>query len=180
MAVIKKRPEFEHSEQAIIKQFIRDYNFTKRYEIILPNCYTQHDNEADLFAIRKSGFCDEFEIKISRSDFLADSKKEIRYREYEAGEYRRMSRGEPDPALMPKRDALLYGFLSNYFSYAVKEGIASVEEVPEQFGFITVDDRGRIRVIRGAKRLHPVKMPVEKRYQIARKLSFRYLDLLRR
>ena len=53
----------------------RDNNW---YDLMIPNCYTAHDNEADFFAVRKSGFCDEFEIKVSRSDLLNDKKKIVR------------------------------------------------------------------------------------------------------
>jgi hypothetical protein len=35
-----------------------------------------HEWEADLFTVTKSGYAYEFEIKVSRSDFLADFKKE--------------------------------------------------------------------------------------------------------
>jgi len=47
----------------------------KRYDVMVPRCMTQTDSEADLLGIRKSGFCDEFEIKLSRDDFLKDRKK---------------------------------------------------------------------------------------------------------
>ncbi len=54
------------TEKDIIRAVVNSKNtLSTTYEVAIPNCYTQHDNEADLFFIRKSGFCDEVEIKTS-------------------------------------------------------------------------------------------------------------------
>lgn len=76
--------DFKHTEQSIIDILARSQNrICTSYEILIPNCYTQHDNEADLFAVRRSGLCDEFEIKVTRADFFNDSKKIVNYRDAE-------------------------------------------------------------------------------------------------
>lgn len=50
-----------------------------RQHIIVPNCYinfgTSADHECDLLIIKKSGYAEEVEIKMSKSDFKADFKK---------------------------------------------------------------------------------------------------------
>jgi len=50
------------------------YN-SDRYEMLLPNVYVKNSCEMDLLGVRKSGFIDEIEIKMSKSDFNADFKK---------------------------------------------------------------------------------------------------------
>lgn len=50
-----------------------------RQHIIVPNCFinfnTSKPHECDLLIIKKSGYADEVEIKMSRSDLKADFKK---------------------------------------------------------------------------------------------------------
>jgi len=50
-----------------------------RQHIIVPNCYinfgTKADHECDLIVIKRSGYAIEIEIKMSKSDFMADFKK---------------------------------------------------------------------------------------------------------
>ena len=60
-------------ELAIVKRYgIRSH-------IIVPNCYinfgTSADHECDLIIIKRSGYAEEVEIKMSKSDFKADFKK---------------------------------------------------------------------------------------------------------
>jgi len=50
-----------------------------RQHIIVPNYYinfgTSIDHECDLIIIKRSGYAEEIEIKMSKSDFMADFKK---------------------------------------------------------------------------------------------------------
>lgn len=50
-----------------------------RQHIIVPNCYinfgTSADHECDLIVIKRSGYAEEIEIKMSKSDLKADFKK---------------------------------------------------------------------------------------------------------
>lgn len=54
-------------------------HYDTRQHIIVPNCYinfgTSADHECDLLIIKKSGYAEEIEIKMSKSDFKADFKK---------------------------------------------------------------------------------------------------------
>lgn len=159
----------------------------RRYELMVPNCYTSHDNEADVLAVRKSGLCDEFEIKVSRSDFFNDAKKIVatRQADWRNGEYHEWNQnGSPRPAPWEKLkyDALLAGEMTcNYFWYVIKEGIVTPDEVPEWAGLITVRDDPfpyRLhRVIRHPKRLHANKMSDKELYKLTRKLHFRYWSM---
>ncbi|QYW06163.1 hypothetical protein KASIA_p119 [Shewanella phage vB_SspS_KASIA] len=146
------------------------------YQIGIPNCYTTYDNEADLFFIRKSGFCDEVEIKVSRSDLLADKKKRVNYREAVDGEwYWKMNGAEFAPYSKEKHIALKDGDLHcNYFWYALKEGIGGLGDIPTFAGLINIHENGRVAVIRQPARLHTNKLDADKKYQLALKCGYRF------
>ncbi len=146
------------------------------YDIGVPNCYTSHDNEADLFFIRGSGFCDEIEVKVSRSDLLADKNKRVCYRRLEADEWYWESDGvEFCPSTKPKYEALEDGdMMANYFWYAIKEGIGDITDIPKFCGLIVVKDNGQINIIKSPDRLHRGKITPEQKYKIAKKCCYRY------
>ncbi len=164
------------------------------YDCLVPKCYTTHDNECDLFAIRKSGLCDEFEIKVTRSDFLNDAKKKVAIRESlffgvdENHEDRKhydkrdkLSHEKWKKLLAPwekiKHEALVDGNTSvNYFWYVVKHDIVDLCDLPDWAGLIKIFDNGKMRVIRSPIKLHRNKVDDTFKFNIARKLGFRYWD----
>lgn len=180
--------EFEYTEKNIIKILAKMQRaMCTSYDVLIPNCYTSHDNEADLFAIRKSGLCDEFEVKISRSDFFNDAKKAINYRdcdwngideEYLLNEPNWRAKKLLAPWQKLKYQALCDGDMSaNYFWYAIKSGIVDLEEIPSFAGVIVIFDDGEWQIKRRPKKLHSNKMPFEERFRLARKLGYRFWDL---
>lgn len=152
----------------------------RRYEIMLPNVFVQHDSEADLFCIRKSGLCDEFEIKTTRENFKTDKNKFVRYRDLLPEEYKQFDWNDRSscPAYKSKRHALIDGDMCvNYFWYVVLEGVATVDDVPPFAGLIIVLDDGRLQIKKQPKKLHGRKMEYEDRYKIARKCTYRFWKL---
>lgn len=146
------------------------------YDIGVPNCYTTHDNEADLFFIRSSGFCDEIEIKVSRSDLLADKNKRVHFKDSEPSEWDWKKQGLPfAPYTKPKYDALHEGLMMpNYFWYAIKDGIGGMEDIPKFAGLITVNEAGLLRVLRMPDRLHKRKLTDAEKYKISKKCCYRF------
>lgn len=187
--------EFEYSEANIVKLLhsIQRHMCTS-YDVMIPNCYTSHDNEADIFAIRKSGLCDEFEVKISRSDFFNDAKKIVAFRNImpydhldQTSDHVWLDENYSDfhkkKAIAPwqklKYEALKDGDMStNYFWYAIKDGIVEIDEIPEFAGVIVVKADGDFIIKRRPKKLHNNKMPFDERFRLARKLGYRFWDLL--
>ena len=163
------------TEKTMIKAvFAINRAMSTTYSVAIPNCYTQCDNEADLFFIRKSGFSDEVEIKVSRSDLLQDKKKMVCYRELAVNEWRLPEHLRP-PWKKPKYDARDAGELTcNYFWYAIKEGIGSIQDIPEYAGLIVVNSVGKAGIVRWPRRLHGRKLTFEQRYKFACKLHYRY------
>ncbi|MBM9615242.1 hypothetical protein JWJ90_13230 [Desulfobulbus rhabdoformis] len=134
--------------------------FNQRYEMVLPNVYMGNSgNEMDLAALRKSGLLEEVEIKISKSDFIADFKK-------------------TNPRGQSKHELIQSGKLAcNYFSFLIPEVLASSCDVPEYAGlYICKEWRGRLIVIERQKPkiLHKRKIETEVKYQLARKMVFRW------
>lgn len=147
----------------------------KRYDAVVPNCYTRHENEADLFCIRKSGLCDEIEIKVTETDFKNDEKKTVRLLNENHTSWR-------DRYIdTPKREAMTTGEMSNYFWYAIPEGLVDWKDIPEWAGIIEVRRgyNGDLMAYekRMPKRLHGGKLTEEEKYKQIRKLGFRYWDL---
>jgi hypothetical protein len=168
------------NETDVIMSLANYGDHIRRYELMLPNVFIQHDSEADLFCVRKSGLCDEFEVKTSRSDFLADKKKFVCFRDLTPGERSIFSWNDRAnaPNYKPKYQALIDGDMCvNYFWYAVIEGVAGVEDVPPFAGLIVVGSDGRLRIQKSPQKLHKEKMPVEERYNIARKSTYRFWKL---
>lgn len=159
------------TEKDVQAAIARSREFQLRYDIIVPNCYTQYDNEADLFCLRPSGLCDEIEIKVSRSDFRVDAKKHVRISEKleKPTLYRthRMVRKS-------KREALETGHMSNYFWYAVPEGLVKPDEVPSWAGLIYIYSHGSAGVVKSAKRLHKQPLSAIESYKTARKMGYKY------
>jgi hypothetical protein len=156
------------------------YNRTfQRYEIVAPNIYLDWQfNEMDLMALRRSGYIDEIEIKLSRSDYLADFKKTVDVksayrclidnRYSHEGHYKKF-----------KHEALQEGMPNcNYFSFLMPDELAEKCDIPEYAGLYTckVDNAGHIRVreVKPAPLLHKRKITEKMKYQIGRKMAYRY------
>lgn len=155
------------TEKSVQRILAADRDLVKRHDVMIPNCFTSYDNEADMFCIRKSGLCDEIEIKVSRADFRIDEKKIVQIAESVS------LSGRTKWSRIPKREALQAGNMSNYFWYCMPEGIVDPSEVPEWAGLLHIVN-GRVKTIRSAKRLHGDKMSFEDRFKAARKLGYRY------
>lgn len=147
-----------------------DRSIQARYEFMLPRCYTSFDNECDVFGIRKSGYCDEFEIKTSRGDFFADSKKVLHEIEYVNEEYQfKHGAGR----ILKSTSYALGSHITNYFWYVVPTDMIAVEDVPEWTGLIYITETGHVRPIKSPKLLHKRKVSADFKYKMARKATFR-------
>lgn len=149
MGVHRKTEWSEYKIQQLLrKHFLSE--FTKRYELC--NLYV-YDWESDYLAITRSGIAYECEIKISKQDFINDSKKHNKHAIISEG---RLPEGRP-----------------NYFYYAVPEGLISVEDIPEHAGLIYVMPYG-IQYIKDAKKVHDGKFDFEKT-DLMDKLYYNYI-----
>ncbi len=89
---------------------------------VVANITTIFSWEIDLFSVNKAGMTYEFEVKISRNDFLKDKKK----RKWEL--------------LIWKKST------PNYMSYACPYGLIKLEEIPDYFGLFYYSNNEIIEV----------------------------------
>jgi len=131
----------------------------KKNELVVPNTKL-YAWEADLLAVSTSGLVSEYEIKISRSDFKADKKKEWKHAVL-AGKKTRGGGKRP------------YVLKPSYFYYVAPAGLLDVDEIADYAGFIEIGAHG-LRLIRRAPRHHTIKLNDGQRKFLGRGLMYRY------
>lgn len=94
--------------------------------------------ETDVLSVSKSLVTTEYEIKVSRNDFLKEADKE--------GKYAFLSGQRPPRKGIPQR-----------FYYAVPEGLITLDEIPDYAGLIYVSKTGKLTTIRKAPWIHRQK-----------------------
>ncbi len=192
MAFIK-RSTFEVNERNIVRSLVSHRWFIQKFNVMMPNCYIASDNECDLFCIQQNMISHEFEVKISRSDFLKDSKKMIQYREIDrensdlfyGDEWERWvangrKEGE-EPWKMNKIDAYGEGYgTPNYFWYVFGPEVKfSDEEIPEWAGVIKISKTGFISFHKKATMIHKKKIDSDLYVKVLKKGYSRYIDKFR-
>jgi len=151
------------SEQWVAYRFW--FLFQTNYDAIIPNVYLEWNSpEIDLLALRKSGYSDEIEIKLTKNDFLADFKKTVRIN---------CSERELKHELL-KRGKLP----TNFFSFLIPKSLIDACEIPEYAGLYTFDEQGDIRRIKKPILLHKNKLSQEQKEKVLVKASYRYWNLL--
>lgn len=131
--------------------FIRFHSGAK---YMVPNmCYCL--GEADMFLVQRNDYSHEFEVKISRSDFLADKKKKKKHcnLQFPLG-------GMKTP---------------NKFSYVVPKDMIKVEEVPDYAGLYYIWHDGGISEVKAPKFLHKSKHDWTEK--VAKSCSWRLLRM---
>lgn len=111
----------------MIKHLAR-YVDDRRFPFQIANAFI-YSWECDYWAMSPEGITREFEVKISRQDYLADAKKK-KHRDQENG----------------------HG--ANYFYYVVPRFLIQPAEVDKRYGLLYVWDGGTIELIRKPTRLH--------------------------
>lgn len=100
---------------------------------VVANVTTMFDWEVDLFSVNKAGMTYEFEVKISRADFLKDKKK----KKWAMYEWKKKVR------------------LPNYMAYVCPTGLIKVEEIPSFCGLYYYEN-GDITDVRTPTLIHDV------------------------
>lgn len=170
------------SATVMTRVFLR--NYVTRYRLAAPNLLLPGGCEADILGVRKSGFVDEIEIKISRGDFLADFRKQVQVRNpaYDKTKphYQQALAGLSPWEWIPKHEALAAGRLVlNYFAFLLPTELAEqcLGDVPDHAGLYEFRPDiwdGQIRAVKRAPRLHGGKVSEQIELDILRKLSWRY------
>ena len=141
MGIYKEKPQVVETEFSMQRRLITRYQNQAKY-MVHNICYNL--GEMDMFLLRRTGYAEEFEIKVTTSDLRADSKKIRKFNrltnifESGIGRFQKLC-------------------LPNKFSYVLGpevewQGI----ELPEYAGIYTVSWSG-LNCVRNPKFIHKVK-----------------------
>ena len=171
--------------ESLMQCFFRNKFFYNRYEIMAENIIFNRHKEMDICGGRKSGFIDEIEIKLSRSDFLADFKKTLTKEiPYVCGRSEIYTWGNPRNhriaqkyASYPKHVMVKNGeSLCNYFSFFMPEELANkcIDDLDDHHGMYVFMNDGGIIAEKKPKLLHRDKISGNMKAVILKKLAFRH------
>lgn len=183
------RPRTVDMNEAKIQALLMRYAMEERsHNIAIPNVTMVYSWEADLISVTESWLVHEFEIKISKSDYLADRKK-LEKHEALFEQWRRPGKGEAEdesdepptktlPSLFPGISFRVRREVPNYFWY-VTWGF-EVTDLPAYAGWLAIEPdakRSPIRLKSDAPRLHGRKLRESSREKLARWLSFKLKNM---
>lgn len=148
------------------------------FEQVFPNVYLDGDNnEMDLCCVRKSGYIEEIEVKISKSDFQADFKK-IAYLKLTENELLTMPRLWNSMGKVNKHEAIAQGrVLCNRFSFLMPRDLVEKCDIPDYAGIWVYDPdtkREWVSQLRTATLLHKRKVSPDVINKAARNMTNRY------
>ena len=141
------------------RQIQKEVKSKRNGKAFIPNILWNDRWEADLIEITRTYQVIEYEIKVSKSDFRADFKKEEKHNLLSVGY---------DITLMP-----------NYFYYICPEGIIPEKDVPEYAGLIYVIQnkfnslQRKLKYVKKAPILHNEKVTYEQWRKMALQLSWK-------
>lgn len=129
--------------------------YEKGHSPISSHCCICGLSECDVISISKADFIYEYEVKISKSDFKADFKKNKH-------------------KLMMERKSVNesknYYYIPNYFYFVVPENLISLEDIPEYAGLMYIINDKFIQ-IKKAPLLHKTKASAAFIRQLSHNLS---------
>lgn len=138
---------------------IRDLRYMSKC-LILPNTYVNSKYESDVIKVTKAFFWTEYEIKVSRSDFLADFKKGRKIYQN-----RKQVVVKKHDELISGKEIHLYGQVLSrpkYFYFVTPKGMLKLSEIPKHCGLIEYDPKSgywglpvkrKATILKGATRL---------------------------
>lgn len=144
-----------------IQYYLMNWLLNVRNQIaVIPNNKTMFWQEADLLSITKSYLVHEFEIKISKTDFLADRRKRRKHWVMRDAYDKMLGEVGRKPNV------------ANYFWYAIQGFPLAVDEVPDYAGFVIINQNGFVNVEREAPRLYQNSRSAAEIVKLMRPQSF--------
>lgn len=128
-----------------IQNVLHTHCWKRNHTMIVPNVKSG-DFEADLFSLTQSGYLNEYEIKISTSDYIADFKKKTKHK--------RLSSGFSSWNILP-----------NYFWYVVPDDLLDEAFIPSYAGYITVA-HNYATIVKRAPLIHKGKITADDKIKI--------------
>lgn len=132
--------------------------------------------ESDKLIWTKAGYIYEFEVKISRADYmndfrhkvekhlllnsaLPDGRQEVRQQDLFGNLLQQKRKRYPEITIEQARQRMkpVGKRMPNYFYYAVPDGMLEADEVPPYAGLIYIHEENGLTIVREAPRLHATK-----------------------
>jgi hypothetical protein len=181
MVLARQNDPIEPTAKNMTRSFLRQ-NMDK-FEMAFPNVHKDHWGELDIMGVRPSGYIEEFEIKVSRSDFRADFKKLNTWKkgdllEWSETMHRRIE--QPKHECLRQRECF-----PNRFSFLVPEGLVSADDIPDGLGLYyavksSASESGFwITQIKKPALLHKEKINQILYTKFLKRLAWRYIDSLK-
>lgn len=156
-------------------------------DIVIPNYFVGH-YECDLYRINKAGYTTDYEIKISRSDFLMDFKKSHKEFDltpdgkhiYETKHIAGSNYSVRKYKDVKKHDFMQAGNHTNKFYFVCPKGLIDINELPAKYGLIYISGDEKpihCQEIRRAGFFHKNKVDIEAYKHAASNLTYRCLSL---
>lgn len=173
------------------------YNLLKKgHEYICPNKFLEDWYECDMLSVTKANFLNEYEIKISRSDFKKDFKKygkhlylegkrKINFDFLSEEDKDLRKRFYSDYVIDNKSQPKIVTYdLSklkppNYFWYVTPEGLLKEEDIPDYAGWMEVTDKkyNNVHIRKKSKILHRDRVDDTMKLNILKSVYWRYWSL---
>ncbi len=164
--------------EKVFQNALFDDRVRRGVKLMCPNYTPKRWWECDLFTVTEAGYSTEYEIKLTKYDFMKDAAKSDN--SYDARRARRSGRE------MPGKHELLAARSErcpNRFFYVVPDGMLTEAEVPEWAGLITIENyhgRWRPSTLKEAPRLHKTKISEEQLKHLHSVFYYRYWNLRQR
>lgn len=170
--------------EASVQDLVYRWCLKARHEITVPNCGMAWGFDSDVASVAKTLMGHEFEIKISRADWLSEL-RQING-ESRTDKYRRAKRLRSAEAIASaiadrgarRRYVVVDGERCsqpppNHFWMVAPPGVVKPDELPAYAGMMEVAG-DRLHVIKAAPKLHPMKMTDRQLMAMARGATLRY------
>lgn len=151
----------KHMTEGRIQQALR-YKYSGTAKYMVTNAYVFGDlyGETDFFiSQKKSGYCYDIEVKISKHDFKADFKKRYKHEILSTGQKTLPMKRYNFEAMDRVVD---HKFRPNKFYYCVPKGLIDVTDIPAYAGLMYINEWGDIRTVKEAPFLHREKLDIER------------------
>jgi len=142
--------------------------YQKGHSPITSRFQGQRFEECDVLSVTKTDYICEYEIKISKSDFKADFKKE---------KHKLITENKFNETITLKKagnrifEIVDPYYVPNYFYFVVTENLISLEDIPKYAGLMYFHENGTFSIIKKAPLLHKGKATVKFIRGLAHQLS---------
>ena len=163
-----KKIKRSNAESKNIESSLSMYLYEKSHSPITTHFTGYGLSECDVISISKSNYIYEHEVKISRSDFKADFKKE---------KHRLMlEKKSTIDRLIKENNNMIndtWYYTPNYFYFVVPSNLVSESEIPEYAGLIYMNDNFDFEVIKKAPFIHKTKATDKFIRQLSHNLTYK-------